>query len=336
MPCSAGPSVSPMGLTMFYNSIMMTQLYRKYGLKYILLLAGVLLHFQFLYAQSDTLDFKTFDKDLTDMEEELVPIKTNYYMIVPQGIAGNIGVYLGEEVFLVDNQYSAVVPKIRRMLRTVSDKEVGMVMNTHYHYDHVDGNRAFGKEGIPIVAHESVELRLSSPQQLSPPWPLLQPAYPEWAWPTITFKDTLLLTDGKETIALHHFIAHTDGDVMVHFRKGDIWHTGDIFVTYGLPYIDEASGGDIYGMIQALDYLLERAGPETLIIPGHGPLCTIKEAITYRDMLVSIREQVAGFMKQGLNLEEINEKVTIPPGVEAMDKKAFINHVQKMIEKHEK
>jgi cyclase len=321
--------------TQFPKTYAMNEKNLKRAMKNLLLLAGVLFPLQFLGAQSDTLDFRTFDKEMGDLEEELVPIKSHYYMISSHGNAGNIGVYLGEEVFLVDGQFSAVVPKIRKMLKTVSDKEVGMVMNTHYHFDHVDGNRAFGKEGIPIVAHENVLTRLSSPQQLSPPLPMLQPAYPEWAWPTITFPDTMHLTDGKETIALHHFIAHTDGDVMVHFRKADIWHTGDIFVTYGLPYIDEANGGDIYGMIQAMDYLLERAGPETLIIPGHGLLCSKKEAMAYRDMLVSIRNQVASYMKQGLDKEEITAKVKLPPGVEGMDKKAFVSHVQKMIIKHE-
>lgn len=308
---------------------------RKYGLKYLLLLGWVLLPCRFLGAQYDTLEFRTFDKELKNMELEMVPLKTHYYMISSRQ-AGNIGVYLGKEVFLVDDMFSAVVPKIREMLRTVSDKEVGMVMNTHYHYDHVDGNRAFGEDGVPIVAHENVAIRLSSPQLLSPPLPMLQPAYPEWAWPTLTFQDTLLLTDSNETIALQHFVAHTDGDVMVHFRKGDIWHTGDIFVTYGLPYIDESNGGDIYGMIAAMDYLLERAGPETLIIPGHGPVCTRKEAGDYRDLLASVLQQVEGFMKQGFGTEEIAARVGLPPGVEGMDKKAFVNHVQKMIEKHEK
>jgi len=303
-------------------------------MKHFLLLSGFLFLVQGLSAQFDTLDFRTFDKEFKDMELELVPVKDRYYMISSQN-AGNIGVYLGEEVFLVDAQFSAVVPRIRKMLKTLSDKQVGMVMNTHYHFDHVDGNRTFGKEGIPIVAHENVALRLGSPQQLSPPLPMLQPAYPEWAWPTLTFQDTMDLTDGKETIQLRHFIAHTDGDVMVHFRQADIWHTGDIFVTYGLPYIDENNGGDIYGMIEAMDYLLERAGPDTQIIPGHGPLCTRKEATEYRDLLVSVLEQVKGYVKQGLNTAEITARVELPPGVEGMDKQAFVSHVQKMIEKHE-
>ncbi len=306
----------------------------KYSVKHLLLLAGVLFQVQCLSGQFDTLDFRTFDKELIDTELELIPIRAQYYMISAQN-AGNIGLYLGEEVFLVDCQYNAVVPGIRKVIRTVSDREVGMVMNTHYHFDHVDGNRAFGKEGIPIVAQENVKVRLSSPQQLSPPLPMLQPAYPEYAWPTLTFQDTMDLTDGKETIQLRHFIAHTDGDVMVHFKQADIWHTGDIFVTYGLPYIDEDNGGDIYGMIAAMDYLLERAGPETVIIPGHGPLCTIKEASEYRDLLASVRTQVKGFMGQGYDTEEITARVSLPPGVEGMDKKAFVSHVEKMIEKHE-
>jgi glyoxylase-like metal-dependent hydrolase (beta-lactamase superfamily II) len=164
---------------------------------------------------------------------------------------------------------------------------------------------------------------------------MLQPAYPEYAWPTLTFQDTMNLTDGKETIQLRHFIAHTDGDVMVHFRQADIWHTGDIFVTYGLPYIDENNGGDIYGMIAAMDYLLERTGPETVIIPGHGPLCTRKEASEYRDLLASVLQQVQAFTKKGLETEKMAAQLILPEGVEGMNKQAFVSHVQKMIEKHE-
>jgi len=235
----------------------------------------------------------------------------------------------------VDNQYKVLVPRIRELLNGVSDKPIGRVINTHFHYDHVDANRQLGGEGIPIVAHEQVREAMSAHTLLTPPFNMVQPPYPEEALPSITLKDTLSFHTGNETISLKHFNAHTGGDVVVHFQEADIWHTGDIFVTYGLPYIDEWNGGDIYGMIDAMNYILAHSGPEATIIPGHGPVCTMQEATAYRDMLVSMKDQIRTLLKEGNSLDEMIEKVSLPEGFSTNMKTEFVTHVRKMIQKHE-
>ena len=130
---------------------------------------------------------------------------------------------------------------------------------------------------------------------------------------------------------IHFKSAHTDGDVIIHFKKADIYHTGDIFVTYGLPFIDENNGGDIYGMIGAIDYLLSVSNAETKFIPGHGPVCSIKELSEYSKLLTSIKDQVANLIKKGVSIDKIINEVEIDEKIKGVDKKDFISHVYRMV-----
>ena len=140
-----------------------------------------------------------------------------------------------------------------------------------------------------------------------------------------------------ESIQIIHFPnAHTDGDAIVHFKKADIYHAGDIFVTYGLPVIDENNGGDIYGMIRTVDYLISVSNNETIFIPGHGPVCTIKELAAYSQVLTSIKDQVVNMMRKGLSLEKIVNEVKIDKNIGGVDRRLFISQVYRMALKHEK
>ena len=115
----------------------------------------------------------------------------------------------------------------------------------------------------------------------------------------------------------------------------DIYATGDIFENFGLPYIDEHAGSDIYGMIQAVDYLLSVYHSSTRFIPGHGPVCTVKELAAYEKLLTSIRDQVVSGIKKGLPLEKIINAVVIDKNAFVIDKNGFIAHVYRMALKHE-
>lgn len=307
--------------------------YRIYLLM-LFLLPGILA--PGIRAQADTLDLEFYEAALGSMQLELSSPRENFHVLIPLGIAGNIAILEGEEkLLLVDDQYAALIPRIKDMLAGVTDKEIGMVINTHFHYDHVDGNRVLGPEGIPILAHRQVLSAMSGYTELTPPANMVQAPYPEEALPTSTMEDSLSMEFGGERIFIKHFCAHTGGDLLVHFKEADIWHTGDIFVSYGLPYIDEWNGGDIYGMIDAMNYMLDRSGPGTIVIPGHGPVCSPSEARAYRDMLVSLREQVKDMLQEGLSLEDMGNKIKIPDGVPAMNKEAFISHMTNMIQRHE-
>ena len=304
-------------------------------MKYKFLVAFGFLLSQHSFAQVNPNYIDSLSSTMLNIRDELVKIKDNYYVIMPYGIAGNIGVYVGrEQIILIDDQWSILSSRIKEILKMITDNPVKYIVNTHFHYDHTNGNKSFGKENIPIIAHGNVRERLSKDQELS--FGVLQKASPLEALPTITFSDSLRLYDGMEIIELIHCKnAHTDGDIIVHFKKANIYHTGDIFVTYGLPFIDENNGGDIYGMIAAVDYLLSVSDTETKFIPGHGAVCTTTELAAYRKLLVSITDQVSGFIKKGLPVEKIITEVKIDEKIQGESRKDFIPQVYRMVLKHE-
>lgn len=306
----------------------------KYFLSLVLSFLGCLPSF----AQVNTTYIDSLSSTMLNIKEELIKIEDNYYVIMPYGIAGNIGVYLGKnQVILIDDQYSILAPRIKAILQTITDKPVKYIVNTHFHYDHTNGNKAFGKENITIVAHQNTREHLSRDIVLSPPYTILQKSYEAEALPSITFTDSLQLHDGIEIVELIHCKnAHTDGDVLVHFKKADLYHTGDVFVTYGLPFIDEKNGGDIYGIIAAADFLLSVSNDRTKFIPGHGPVCSTTELSAYRNLLMSIRDQVKGFIKKGWPIEKMIKAVKIDAKIKGVEQKDFIPHVYRMVLKHEK
>lgn len=303
-------------------------------MKYILSAILTLLSYSSFEQQQTFID--SVEQTIANTKEELIKIKDGYYVIQPDGIAGNIGVYVDQKgVVLIDDQWSELIPRIKELIKTITDKPISYIINTHFHFDHVDGNKVLAKENIPIIAHKNIRERLTQNRVINGIG--LQKAYPVDALPSITFNDSMKLYRDEEIINLVHYPnVHTDGDVIVHFEKADIYHTGDIFVTYGLPIIDENNGGDIYNIIRTVNYLLSVSDSGTRFIPGHGPICTVKELSAYDKLLTSIKDQVVNMMKEGLTLEKISDKVIIDKNVFAMDKKGFISHVYRMALKHEK
>lgn len=304
-------------------------------MKYILSIAVGILLYQHSAGQIKTNFIDSVEATIANTKEELIKIKENYYAIIPDGMAGNIGVYIGNEyVILVDDQWSALSYRIKEIVKTITDKPIKYIINTHYHFDHTDGNKAFGKEGCTIIAHSKLRMRLSKEQIISGTeniWgKILQRAYPSEGLPSITFNDSLALHDNQETIkVIYAENAHTDGDAIVHFEKADVYHTGDIFITYGIPVIDEDAGGNFYGIIKIIDYLISVSNSETRFIPGHGPVSTVKEVIAYRKLLTSIADQITALMKKGLSLETIINEVKIDENIGGF-KKEFISHVYRM------
>ena len=309
-------------------------------MKYILSIAIGILLCHHTVGQIKTHFIDSVQSIITNIKEDLIKIKENYYVIMPKGIAGNIGVYIGKDhVVLVDDQWSVLSPRIREIVKTITDKPIKYIINTHYHFDHTDGNKAFGKEGVTIIAHSNLRKRLSKDEVISGMenlWgKILQRAYTSEGLPSITFSDSLELHDDQETIkVLHAPNAHTDGDAIVHFEKADIYHTGDIFITYGVPVIDEDAGGDFYGMIRIIDYLISVSNSETRFIPGHGPICSVNNLLVYRNLLTSIKDQITDLMKKGLPLEKIINEVKIDESIGGF-KKEFISHVYRMTLKRE-
>lgn len=292
------------------------------------------------YCFGQTIRFDSIAKRQSSTKEELLIIKPNHFLIQPNSDAGNIGVFNGKQrLILIDNQWSVLAPKIKQQLKKITPRKPSLIINTDFHYEHTNGNLAFGLEFIPIVAHENARIRMEKDRLLSPPASLIQKAYPIKALPTITFIERMQLYDEGEIIELTHVKkAHTDGDIIIQFKNANIFYTGDLFVRNGVPYIDENNGGDIYGVIIAMNYLINVANEESKIVPGHGDVCGLKELREYRDMLTAIRNKTIVLAREKKTEEEIISSMDglIKVNDSAANKKIFILHTLHMVQKHEK
>ena len=224
------------------------------------------------------------------------------YMLTGSG--GNIGVCAGEDgVLMIDSQYAPLTEKIRAAVDAISDQPIRFLINTHWHSDHTGGNENLAKKGAVIFAHENVRKRMSTNQSI---FGNDVPASSKAALPVVTFDQGMTFyLNGNEIELLHIPHAHTDGDVLVHFPKPDVLHTGDIYFEGMYPFIDVSSGGSIDGMIRAVDKVLAMIDEDTIIIPGHGLLSNKEKLQGYRKMLATIRERVAQHLNDGKTLEEI-------------------------------
>jgi glyoxylase-like metal-dependent hydrolase (beta-lactamase superfamily II) len=250
---------------------------------------------------------------------EIVTTKLNEttYMLVGGG--GNIGLAVGEDaVFIIDDQYAPLTPKISAAIAQITPKPVKFVLNTHWHFDHTGGNENFGKSGAIIVAHDNVRKRMNSDQFMEFINMRTKPE-PRAALPVVTFgaSGVTFHLNGEEIRAIHMPNAHTDGDAVVHFTGSDVIHMGDIYFNGMYPFIDTDSGGSADGVIAACDQVLKIATAKTRIIPGHGPLSNAAELKAYRDMIATVSGRVKALVAQGKKLEEI---VAAKPSAEWDDK----------------
>jgi cyclase len=230
-------------------------------------------------------------------------VAAGVYMLT--GAGGNIGLSIGDDaVFVVDDQYAPLTPKILAAIAQLTDKPVRFVVNTHWHWDHTGGNEAMGKAGALLVAHDNVRRRMSS-EQVNEFLQRTTPASPPGALPVITFSDTVTFhINGDDVVAFHVANAHTDGDAFILWRKANVVHAGDVFFNGRFPFIDLSSGGGIDGMIAAIDILLTLGDENAKIIPGHGELgdrATVRE---YGKMLKTVRDRVRQQKAAGRSLEQ--------------------------------
>jgi glyoxylase-like metal-dependent hydrolase (beta-lactamase superfamily II) len=223
-----------------------------------------------------------------------------------RGAGGNLAVLVAdEEALLVDSEYAQLADKVLAAVRSLGAPSIRVVINTHWHFDHVGGNERLAAEGALIVAHDTVRERMSSEQVLGAFGRRVPPS-PPGALPVLTFGDRLALHWGEEAVhVLHVEPAHTDGDCFVRFRKANVLHLGDVWFNGMYPFIDVNAGGSIDGMIAAVDRALQIADANTKIIPGHGPLGDAATLRAYRAMLATVRERVAKLIKAGKTREQV-------------------------------
>ena len=247
--------------------------------------------------------FQLYGQDFDNIEITTNHVKGNIYYL--EGSGGNIGVIVGDDgVLIVDDQFAPLTNKIEAAITDLTKLPVTFVVNSHFHYDHTDGNENFGRAGAFIVAQDNARRRMESTQVLASGRE--QEAYEDVGLPKITFFDSMRFYFNDEPIELIHTgSGHTDGDAQVHFLESNVIHTGDMFVRYVLPFIDQNNGGSFDGMIEATDKLASIINDETIIIPGHGELSNRDDLLNYRDMLVTIRGNLTRAKVQGLNPAEM-------------------------------
>ena len=253
--------------------------------------------------------------DFSKVEITAIEVADGIYML--QGAGGNIGVSAGQDgIFLIDDQYAPLTEKIVAAVRSIDERPIRFVLNTHWHGDHTGGNENLGKTGALIVAHDNVRKQMTVDHVLKL-WDVEVPASPAGALPVVTFSDSVTFhINGEELHAFHVETAHTDGDAMVHFRNADVLHMGDVFFNGIFPFIDVWTGGSIDGMIAACDLALEMVTDSTRIIPGHGPLADREDLVVFRDMLRQVEASVAPLIRQGRSLEEVQAADPLAPLLE--------------------
>ena len=242
--------------------------------------------------------------DFGKVEITTAKLADGIYMLTGSG--GNIGVAVGSDaVFVIDDQYAPLAPKIQAAISAITPKPVKFILNTHWHGDHTGGNERFAEGGALIVAHDNVRKRMSSEQFLDFFKMRVEPS-PRAALPLVTFAaDVTFHINGDEVKAFHCPAAHTDGDAVVHFRRADVIHMGDLYFNYMYPFIDKSSGGSADGVIAGVDRALLLTTERTKIIPGHGPLATKADLVAYRDMLATVQGRIKAQVAADKSLKEI-------------------------------
>jgi cyclase len=261
-------------------------------------------------------------QDFSSVEIHTLHVRDNIYMLVGSG--GNITVQIGDDgVLIVDTQYAPLSDRIAAAIAQLSDQPIRYIIDTHYHPDHIGGNEnlrlagstvvggnmpgavPYSGDGAQVVAHENVLLRLSGA--------LGGEAAPSGNWPTNTFfnDEKKIYYNGEGIRIVHMPAAHTDGDVIVFFRRSDVIAVGDVFRTTGYPVIDLAGGGSYAGTIAALSYIKDLIIPVygqdggTLVVPGHGRLSGLGDVLDFREMVIVIHDRLRSMIDAGMTLEEV-------------------------------
>jgi cyclase len=236
----------------------------------------------------------------------------------------NAAVQIGDEgVLVVDTMTDALAePMVAEIKKLAGDKPIRWIVNTHAHADHTGGNAKVAAAGrsiiagnfagqagqasanfAQIIAHENTGNRLGEQK----------PPLPVHATPAETFfgnQHEFFFND--EAVQLIHVPnAHTDGDVMVFFRKSDVLVAGDVYVNTTFPVINVAQGGSINGILASLNKIIDITVPRkkqeggTFVIPGHGRLADEADVVEYRDMATIIRDRFADAAKRKQTLAQV-------------------------------
>ena len=236
----------------------------------------------------------------------IVTHKLRNNISVLEGSGGNVAVLTGPDgKVLVDAGIGVSRPQMTKALADLGADPVTHLINTHWHFDHTDGNAWLNSVGAKIIAQENTLGFLSHVQRVED-WDYNFVSPPANGLPSEVFASERALSLNGQSINLKHYNpAHTDSDISVTFAEADVVHVADTFWNGVYPFIDYSTGGSIDGMIAASDANLAATTDKTIIIPGHGqPVSNKAELKEFRDMLVGVRENVAALKREGRSRDE--------------------------------
>ena len=223
-----------------------------------------------------------------------------------EGSGGNIGVLAGPDgMLLADTGIAVSQAKIEAALAGLSKGPIRYAVNTHWHWDHTDGNAWVHRAGAKIIAARNAGAHLQETLRVVE-WEHTFTPVEHDARPGETLVAEKVIAMGGERVWVRPYRpGHTDGDLSVFFERANVLVTGDTLWNGVYPFIDYVGGGGIDGAIRAADANLAMSGPETIIIPGHGPIANRADAQAFRNMLVEIRRRVAALKAQGKSLADV-------------------------------
>lgn len=227
------------------------------------------------------------------VEVAVHPVRGNVHMLT--GAGGNIGASVGPDgTLIIDDQFAPLAERIVQALDDIDGEAPKIILNTHFHGDHVGGNPVFSETGT-VVAHDNVRLRLLDDEQ-----------FPARGLPQITFGERIEVHFNGDTLEVLHMPGgHTDGDSVVWFRDANVLHTGDLLFKDVFPFIDLEHGGSVAGVIVNLTRLVEMLPDDVRIIPGHGPLADKGDLRRTLDMIRATRAEVSEALERGLAVDEV-------------------------------
>ena len=225
---------------------------------------------------------------------------------VLEGSGGNIGVLAGPDgLLMVDAGIAVSEHKLDAVLQRLKPGPISYVINTHWHWDHTDGNGWVHKRGGVIIAHPNTAKHLGETIRVEEWGHTFTPVAAD-ARPTVMVPAEKAMQFDGDTVRMRYYgPSHTDGDLSVYFTKADVLITGDTWWNGLYPFIDYVAGGSIDGMIKASNANIEMVSEHTQVVPGHGPVGGRADLVEYRDMLVAIRNRVAELKHQGKSLQQV-------------------------------
>jgi glyoxylase-like metal-dependent hydrolase (beta-lactamase superfamily II) len=227
----------------------------------------------------------------------------------PDAAGGRVAVLFGSDgVLMVDTEDPQLAPKTLDTIRTFTSAPIKFVVNSHIHPDHTGGNAFFAKQGAVIFSQENLRAEMLSPPGRGNAGGAPAPD----GVPTVTYRYG---SPGVPAVTIHmngetvDFIpmmpSHTAGDTIVRFNTANVIYIEDFYRNFGYPFADQANGGSIKGMIDAVDLIQKLAGPDTTLVPGHGTLVRKKDLLGYRAMLVDILGKVQKLRNEGKSLDDV-------------------------------